>query len=72
MSVENPEWDTISWAAYKNLNNIELLFRRVDDLEWHSALNPTGGRIYIPIRVPTVCLNCRCGIIYLIMTLGRH
>ena len=56
VSVENPEWDVLRWSQYKNLHSIELLFRRIGDLEWNSALNPTGGRIYIPIRVPEVRL----------------
>jgi hypothetical protein len=54
VTVNNPEFDVKRWAAYPNLKFIELLFRRVGEVEWHSALSPTGARIYIQTRVPEV------------------
>ncbi len=54
VSVYNPEWDHKKWSEYPNLRNIELLLRRVGDVQWQSALNPSGNRIYFSKRPPKV------------------
>jgi hypothetical protein len=55
VTVSNPEWDTKKWSEYANLVYIELMFRRIGDVTWHSALTPAGARIYISKNVPEVC-----------------
>ncbi len=54
VTVSNPEWDTKKWSEYANLVYIELLFRRIGEVAWHSALNPAGARIYLSKDVPEV------------------
>jgi hypothetical protein len=54
VTMVNPEFDSKAWSSYPNLAYIELKFRRIGNVEWHSALNPSGGRIYVQTRVPAV------------------
>ena len=56
VTVINPSWDYMKWSEYPNLSNIELLFRRVGDVEWLSALDPSGNRIY-PAKSPPEVLD---------------
>jgi hypothetical protein len=53
--VYNPAWDTTKWSEYPNLSFIRLLYRRVGDVEWRSALDQTFNRIFFSQTVPAVC-----------------
>ena len=52
--IYNPEWDTAKWSEYSNLDNIQLLWRRVGDVDWHNALDETLNRVYFATSVPAV------------------
>ncbi len=56
VTIINPSWDYMKWSEYPNLSNIELLFRRVGDVDWLSALDPSGNRIY-PAKAPPEVLE---------------
>ncbi len=54
VTIYNPAWDTAKWSEYPNLSFIRLLYRRVGDVEWRSALDQTFNRIFFSKTVPTV------------------
>ena len=53
--VYNPAWDTTKWSEYPNLSHIQLMYRRVGDVEWRSALDQALNRIIFSTTVPAVC-----------------
>ena len=52
--IYNPEWDIATWSQYSNLENIQLLWRRVGEVDWHNALDDTLSRVYFSTSVASV------------------
>jgi hypothetical protein len=56
VTVFNPEWDFTKWSEYANLRDIQLLYRRAGDSQWHAALDQAFNRVYFAKTVPEVYL----------------
>jgi hypothetical protein len=55
VNIDNPEWDFTKWSEYTNLNQIELLYRKVGVAEWSYALDPSFNRVNFPLVPADVC-----------------